>query len=374
MNEVAGEGRVTMKRGNFLRFTTGGLVTTALAAPALAQTPPQVSWRLQSSYPRSLETLYGACDFFSRAVSDASDGRFRVQVFAAGEIIPPLQIVDGVQQGTVEMGHTGAYFYMGKDPAFAFGTGIPFGLNSRQANAWFYQGGGIDLLNEFFATFNMFHLPAGNTGTQMGGWFRKEVRSVADLQGLKMRIGGLAGTALQRLGLVPQQLAAGDTYTALERGTLDAVEWVGPADDEKLGFARIAPYYYYPSFWEGNSALSFFINLDKWRALPERWQNVVKTAAMAAATDMQAKYDVLNPSALRRLVAGGTQLRSFPPDVLQASYKAARDLYAELSDKHQNFKRLHDHLIAFRGQSLPWWQISDFSYDALMIQASRQNW
>jgi TRAP-type mannitol/chloroaromatic compound transport system substrate-binding protein len=374
MKRAAVKGRETMKRGDFLRVATGGLVTTALAAPALAQTPPQVNWRLQSSYPKSLETLYGACEFFSRAVADASDGRFRVQVFAAGEIVPPLQIVDGVQQGSVEMGHSGAYFYMGKDPAFAFGTGIPFGLNARQANAWFYHGGGIDLLNEFFAGFNMFHLPAGNTGTQMGGWFRKEVRSTADLQGLKMRIGGLSGTVLQRLGLVPQQLAAGDTYAALERGTLDAVEWVGPADDEKLGFARIAPYYFYPSFWEGNSALSFFINLDKWRALPERWQNVVKAAAMAAATDMQAKYDVLNPPALRRLVAAGTQLRGFPQDVLQASYKSARELYAELSDKYPNFKRLHDHLIGFRGQSLPWWQISDFSYDALMLQATRQNW
>ena len=363
-----------MNRGDLLRGTTAGLLTTALASPALAQSTPQVTWRLQSSYPKSLETLYGACEFFSRAVADATDGRFRIQVFAAGEIVPPLQIADGVQQGSVEMGHSGAYFYMGKDPAFAFGTGIPFGPNSRQINAWFYQGGGIDLLNEFFAGFNLFHLPAGNTGTQMGGWFRKEVKGVADLQGLKMRIGGLSGTVLQRLGLVPQQLAAGDTYTALERGTLDAVEWVGPADDEKLGFVRIAPYYHYPSFWEGNSALSFFINLEKWRALPERWQGVVKTAAMAAATDMQAKYDVLNPQALRRLVAAGAQLRGFPQDVLQASWRSARELYAELCDRHASFKKLHDDLMAFRGQSLPWWQISDFSYDALMLQATRQNW
>ena len=362
-----------MKRRQFLS-AAGLLGATSVATPAISQGAPSVRWRLQSSYPRSLDTLHGACEFLSKAVAEASDNKFQIQVFAAGEIIPALAIVDGVQSGTVEMGYTGSYFYMGKDPAFAFGTGIPFGPNSRQINGWFYQGGGLDLLNEFYATYNLLKLPGGNTGTQMGGWFRKEIKSIADINGLKMRIGGLAGTILQTMGLVPQQLAAGDTYTALERGTLDAVEWVGPYDDEKLGFVKIAPYYYYPSFWEGNSALSLFINLSKWRELPPAYQSLLKTAAMAAATDMQAKYDVQNPPALRRLLSSGAQLRTFPQDLLQEAYRASNKVYQELSDKNAHFKKLHDHLISFRNQSYQWWQIADYSFDSLMIQATRQRW
>ena len=278
-----------MKRREFVKGVGIAAAATAVAKPAIAQSAPVINWRLQSSYPTSLETIYGACQVFSKAVAEASDNRFRIQVFAAGEIVPPLSIVDGVQNGTVEMGQTASYFYIGKDPTFAFGTAIPFGPNTRQQNAWFYHAGGNDLLNEFYATYKLYHLPVGGTGTQMGGWFRKEIKSKADLQGLKMRIGGLAGTVLQRLGLVPQQLAAGDVYTALERGAIDAAEFVGPYDDEKLGLVKIAPYYYVPGFWEGAASLSFFINLDKWNELPAGYQSLVRTAALAAGTDMLAK-------------------------------------------------------------------------------------
>jgi TRAP-type mannitol/chloroaromatic compound transport system substrate-binding protein len=362
-----------MKRRELI--TGAGLIgTSVLASPALAQSNPVIQWRLQSSYPRSLDTLHGACEYLSRAVAEASDNKFQIRVFTAGEIVPPLQIVDGVQTGTVEMGYTGSYFYIGKDPAFAFGTGIPFGLNSRQANAWFYQGGGLELLNDFFASYKLFSMPGGNTGTQMGGWFRKEIKSSKDLDGVKMRIGGMAGNILQTMGLVPQQLAAGDTYAALERGVLDAVEWVGPYDDEKLGFVKIAPYYYYPSFWEGNSALTFFINLDKWRELPPYYQSLLKNCAMAAATDMQAKYDVQNPPALRRLIGAGAQLRVFPQDVLQDAYRASVKFYKDVAEKNPQFKKIFDHQMAFRDQSYQWWQVADYSFDALMIQATRQRW
>jgi TRAP-type mannitol/chloroaromatic compound transport system substrate-binding protein len=271
------------------------------------------------------------------------------------------------------MGHTGSYFYIGKDPSFAFGTGIPFGPNTRQQQAWFYHGGGNDLLNEFYATYKLYHLPLGGTGTQMGGWFRKEIKSKADLAGLKMRIGGLAGNVLQRLGLVPTQLAAGDIYTSLERGTLDAAEFVGPFDDEKLGLAKIAPYYYYPGFWEGAASLSLFVNLDKWNELPPGYKSVLNTAAGYAAADMLAKYDAQNPAALRRLVANGAQLRAFPQDLLQESYKAATALYAEMGASNPTFKKILDHQMAFRNQVYPWTQISDFSYDSLMLLAMRQN-
>lgn len=358
---------------------TAGLGSMALAAggvasPAIAQSQPTITWRLQSTYPTTLDTIYGACQFLSKAVAEASDNRFKIQVFAAGEIIPPLAIVDGVQNGTVEMGQTGSYFYIGKDPAFAFGTGIPFGPNTRQQNAWFYQGGGNDLLNEFYAGYKLYHLPSGGTGTQMGGWFRKEIKSKADFNGLKMRIGGLAGTTLQKLGLVPTQIPPSDIYTALERGVLDAAEFVGPFDDERLGLVKIAPYYYYPGFWEGAASLSFFINLDKWNELPAGYKSLLKTAAMAASTDMTAKYDTLNPASLRRLVGAGAQLKAFPGDVLQDAYKAASELYQELSAKSPAFKKILDHQMAFRDAVYPWWQISDYTYDTLMIQAMRGKW
>ncbi len=362
-----------MKRREFMKTAGLGVAASGVAMPAIAQSTPTINWRLQSSYPTSLDTIYGACKVLSQAVAEATDNKFRIQVFAAGEIMPPLSIVDGVQNGTVEMGHTGSYFYIGKDPSFAFGTGIPFGPNTRQQQAWFYHGGGNELLNEFYATYKLYHLPLGGTGTQMGGWFRKEIKSKADLAGLKMRIGGLAGNVLQRMGLVPTQLAAGDIYTSLERGTLDAAEFVGPFDDEKLGLAKIAPYYYYPGFWEGAASLSLFVNLDKWNELPPGYKSVLNTAAGYAAADMLAKYDAQNPAALRRLVANGAQLRAFPQDILQESYKAATALYAEMGASNPTFKKILDHQMAFRNQVYPWTQISDFSYDSLMLLAMRQN-
>ncbi|WP_230533841.1 TRAP transporter substrate-binding protein [Microvirga roseola] len=362
-----------MKRREFMKAAGLGVAASTLAKPAIAQSAPTITWRLQSSYPTSLDTIYGACQVFSKAVAEATDNKFKIQVFAAGEIIPPLSIVDGVQNGTVEMGQTGSYFYIGKDPAFAFGTGIPFGPNTRQQHAWFYHGGGNDLLNAFYANYKLYHFPFGGTGTQMGGWFRKEIKSKADLVGLKMRLGGLSGTVLQRLGLVPTQLAAGDIYTSLERGTLDAAEFVGPHDDEKLGLAKIAPYYYYPGFWEGAASLSLFVNLDKWNELPAGYKSLLNTAAAYAATDMLAKYDAQNPAALRRLVANGAQLRAFPQDILQESYKAAAALYAEMGEKNPFFKKILDHQMAFRNEVYPWTQISDFSYDNLMLHAMRQS-
>jgi TRAP-type mannitol/chloroaromatic compound transport system substrate-binding protein len=361
-----------MKRREFLTTAGLGAVASSIAKPAIAQSAPAISWRLQSSYPTTLNTIYGASQALAKFVAEATDNKFRIQVFAAGELIPPLGIVDGVQNGTVEMGQTGSYFYVGKDPAFAFGTAIPFGPNARQQNAWLYQAGGNDLFNEFCATYNLLHLPAGNTGTQMGGWFRKEIKSKADIVGLKMRIGGLAGNVLQRLGLVPTQIAPGDIYPALERGTIDAAEFVGPQDDQKLGLAKIAPYYYFPGFWEGAANLSFFINMNKWNELPKAYQSLLQTAAMAAGTEMQAKYDAQNPIALKKLISEGAQLRAFPQDLLQESYKSAGMLYAELSEKSPFFKKLLEHQIEYRNSAYQWWQIADFSYDALMLQTLRQ--
>ena len=288
-----------------------------------------MKWRLTSSFPKSLDTIYGAAEVFSKAVAEMTDNKFQIQVFAAGEIVPGLQAMNAVRDGTVEACHTASYYYVGVDPTFAFGTAVPFGLNSRMQNAWQFQNGGMELMNEFYAKHNIHAIPCGNTGCQMGGWFRKEIKTTADLNGLKMRIGGFAGRAMQKLGVVPQQVAGGDIYPALEKGTIDAAEWVGPYDDQKLGFNKVAPFYYYPGWWEGGPQPSTYINLGKWNELPRSYQAIVESAAERAKYWMLSKYDAENPKALRELVSGGTKLMPFPQPVMEACFNATNQLYDE---------------------------------------------
>ena len=358
-----------MKRREFLKASGLGLAASAIAAPAIAQSMPEVKWRLTSSFPKSLDTIYGAAEIFSKAVAEATDNKFQIQVFAAGEIVPGLQAADAVSSGTVEMCHTASYYYVGKDPTFAFGTALPFGLNQRMIDAWMFAGGGMDLMNAFYRKYNIFAIPAGNTGAQMGGWFRKEIKEPADLNGLKMRIGGFAGRVLAKLGLVAQQLAGGDIYPALEKGTLDACEWVGPYDDEKLGFHKVAQYYYYPGWWEGGPMLHNFINIAKWNELPKQYQSIMHSASHVANTIMQARYDAANPAALKRLVAGGAQLRPFPQSVMEACLKAANELYAETSAANADFKRVYDSTVAFRNDQYLWWQVAEYGFDTFMIRS-----
>jgi TRAP-type mannitol/chloroaromatic compound transport system substrate-binding protein len=358
-----------MKRRQFIQAAGVGLAAGAVAAPAIAQTMPEVKWRLTSGFPKSLDTIYGAAEVFAKYVSEATDGRFQVQVFAAGEIVGTFQAADAVGNGTVEMAHTASYYYVGKDPTFALATAIPFGLNSRQMNAWLYHGGGQDLLNDFYAKHNIHALPGGNTGCQMGGWFRKEIKTVADLQGLKMRIGGLAGQVIQKLGAVPQQIAAGDIYPALERGTIDAAEWVGPYDDEKLGFNKVAPFYYYPGWWEGGPGLHFMFNTAKWNELPKTYKALASAAAGYANIDMQAKYDARNPAALRRLLSGGAQLRPYPQEIMEASLKASNELYEDLSTRNADWKKVYESYRNFRTEQYLWWQVAEYTFDNFMIRA-----
>src|SRR6186713_1113933 len=279
-----------MKRRQFLKAAGLGVAASAVAAPAIAQSMPEIKWRMPVSWPKSLDTLYGGADMMAKAVGEATDGKFQIQVFAAGEIVPGLQIVDAVQNGSVECGHTASYYYFGKDPTFAFGTSVAFGPNARLNQGWFTVGGGKEVLNEFYKKYNSIALLAGNTGCQMGGWYRKEINTVDDLKGLKMRIGGFPGRVLQKFGVVPQQIAAPDIYPALEKGTIDAAEWVGPYDDEKLGFNKVAKFYYYPGFWEGGPTVHAFTNLEKWNSLPKNYQAVLINAAANANTWMTARY------------------------------------------------------------------------------------
>ena len=357
-----------MERRSFLKHSGLAGILAAGSAPAFAQAPT-IKWRCASSFPKSLDTIYGTAETTAKALAEATGGRFQIQVFAGGEIVPGLQVADAVQNGTVECGHTAPYYYIGKDPTFAFGTAIPFGLNQRQFDAWWYFGQGKELYNEFLKDYNIVSVLCGNTGAQMGGWYRKEIKTVADLKGLKMRIGGFAGQVLAKLGVVPQQIAGGDIYPSLEKGTIDAAEWVGPYDDEKLGFNKVAKFYYYPGWWEGGPALHMFVNSAKWNELSPEYKAAFNNACAEGNTWMMAKYDAQNPAALRRLVAGGTQLRPFPKAVMDACYNAAMERYAEESAKNPKWKKIYDNYAAFQKEQILWFRVTENTYDQYMSTA-----
>ncbi len=361
-----------MERRKFLKAAaTGGAaaaLVAPLAAPAIAQEAPTVQWRLTSGFPRSLDTIFGAAEIFAEHVKAMTGGKFEIQVFPAGEIVPTPQAAEAVGTATVEMAHTCSYYYWGKDPTFALGTAVPFGLNARLMNAWLYEGGGNDLLNGFYAKHNLYGIPGGNTGVQMGGWWRKEINSVADLQGVKMRIAGIAGKVMEKLGVVPQQIPGGDIYPALERGTIDAAEWIGPYDDQKLGFNKVAPYYYYPGFWEGGPTIHFFVNLEKFNALPEEYKAVLVNAGAFANTYMLARYDARNSGALRSLIAGGAQLKPFPQDVLEAAHTASNEVYAEISASNADFKTIWESQKAMRSEGYLWFQVAEYAIDTFQIR------
>lgn len=365
-----------MDRRTFIRKVgalTGGAAAGAagLAAPAIAQSLPTLKWRLTSSYPTSFDTLYGATVDFARWVTEATDGRFEITVYPVGEIAGFLDGIDEVGAGRIEMCQTASYYFTGKDPAFAFGTTIPFGLNSRQQNAWMYSGGGIEAMNALYKRFNLYGLPAGNTGAQMGGWFRKEINSLDDLTGLRMRIPGLGGAVLAKLGVEPVQLGGADTYRQLADGKIDAAEWVGPYDDLTLRLHEAAPYYYYPGWWDGCGMLSVYTNLDLWNELPKAYQTIVASAAAYANAMMQARYDALSPPALRTLVAEGAQLRAFSPEILKACFEAANEVLAETSAASEAFRGIYEPWQAFRKEEVYWFQFAEESFDNYMAAEER---
>ncbi len=360
-----------MKRRAFLGKAGLGLAAGAVAAPAIAQQTPTVNWRMTSDFPKILDTIFGAADMIAKRVAEVTEGRFQIRVFGPGEVVPALQSLDAVQAGTVDCCHTAPYYYIGKDPAFAFGTAVPFGMNSRMQTAWRYYGGGNEAMAPLYKDYGVIGFPAGNTGAQMGGWFRKEIKTLADLKGLKFRTGGLNVRVQTKLGVVGQQIPGGEIYQALERGTIDAAEWVGPYDDEKLGFHKVAKFYYYPGWWEGGPELDLFVNEKKFAELPKHYQAALEGACAEAHVHMQAKYDSLNPAALRRLIASGTQLRAFTPAIVDACQKAATELYEETSAKSAHFKRIYGNWLKFRNDQYLWWQVAENTYDNVMVRQMR---
>jgi TRAP-type mannitol/chloroaromatic compound transport system substrate-binding protein len=343
-------------------------ILAAGAAPAV-HAQELVRWRMASSFPQSLDTIFGGGPTFANAVREMSGGKFDISVHAAGELAPAFGVVDAVQSGSVELCHTVPYYFYGKDPAFALGSAIPFGLNARQMNAWTMYGNkggktGRELLNEFYANYNMISFPGGNTGVQMGGWFRKEIKTPADLKGLKMRLGGgLIGAVMTKLGAVPQSIPGGDIYPALEKGTIDAAEWVGPYDDLKLGFNKVAPYYYYPGWWEGGPGVDFYINTKAYEALSAENKAIVKAASALAHVDMLAKYDAWNPIALKQLVGAKTKVLPFSQPVLEASYKASLAVYEENNAKSPAWKKIYADLRVFQKDVSFWFKVAEKRYD-----------
>jgi TRAP-type mannitol/chloroaromatic compound transport system substrate-binding protein len=355
-----------MQRRSFVHGAGLAGVLAAGVAPAVVHAQANVRWRLASSFPKSLDTIFGAADVFAKKVSEMSGGKFQISTHAGGELMPPFGVVDGVQGGTVEMCHTAPYYFFGKNETFALGCAIPFGLNSRQMTAWMYEGNGLKLMREFYNEYNAINFPGGNTGAQMGGWYRKEIKSAADIKGMKMRIGGFAGRVLERMGGVPQNIPGGEIYQALEKGTIDAAEWVGPYDDQKLGFNKVAPNYYYPGWWEGGPQLDFLINTKAYNALSAEYKTIVECAASHAHVDMQAKYDARNPVALKQLVGAGTKLFRFPKDVMELAFKEAMGLYSELSGKNPQWKKVYEDYAKFRAEQTLWFRFAEAGFDDFM--------
>ena len=327
-----------------------------------ANEQPNVRWRMVTSWPKSLDTIFGGAQTVCDRVAAMTGGRFTIEPYAAGEIVPGLEVLDAVQNGTVECGHTASYYYVGKNPALAFGTSVPFGLTAQQQNAWYYHGGGLEIMHELYSDFNVISFPAGNSGAQMGGWFRNEVKSLQNLQGLKMRIPGLGGKIMSNLGVNVQVLPGGEIYLALERGAIDAAEWVGPYDDLKLGLNQAATYYYYPGWWEPGSSFEVQVNKSQWDKLPVEYQGILKSATMEANLNMISKYDAINGEALKTLVNGGTKLTPYTPEILQAAREAATQYYSDESNKSPAFKKVYDQWNQFRTSVVEWNKINELSY------------
>ena len=324
---------------------------------------PQIDWEMATSWPTALDTIWGGAVDFQDAVTALTGGNFNIVAREGGALTPGVEVLQNVSAGNVKAGHTASYYYVGLAQVNAFGTALPFGLTYRQQNAWLFEAGGLEMMQEIYAErFNVIQWPAGNTGVQMGGWFRKEINSVADLQGLKMRIPGLGGAVFQRLGVETVTLAGGEIFPALQTGTVDAAEWVGPYDDTKLDFQSVTDFYYYPGWWEPGPSLEVQIPLDEWNNLPEEYQEVIKAAAYRANTTMMARYDALNPAAFQSIQdSGDVEVLPFPDDVMNAAEEAAFELYEENAAADEDFRSVLDHWSAYRSEVQNWHATAELS-------------
>lgn len=366
MTSSSNDRAATLRRRDLIGGAAAGAALASCGGgeggPAVHTGDKRIQWRMQSSFPSTLDTMFGSAETFCDQVAAMTDGRFRIRPYQAGEIVPGLEVLDAVQKGSVHMGQTAGYYYIGKAPMLAFETCVPFGLNARQQSAWLDEAGGAELIGEVLADFNCVALAGGNTGTQMGGWFRKEVSSVQDLQGLKMRIPGLGGKVMAELGVSVKSLPGGEIYQALERGAIDATEWVGPYDDQKLGFYEVAKNYYFPGWWEPGPHLSFYVNKDQWEALPESYRAVLGAASKEAARTMQTRYDARNPGALAELRTRDITIRPFADSIMTAARDASEQLLSDSAAGDAAYGKLLNHWRKFRDESFGWFGTAELSY------------
>ena len=337
----------------------------AASAPAVVDTG-RLRWRLTSSFPKVLDTLFGVNDVFAAKVKELTGGKFEITTHAPGELVPAFGTIDAVKDGTVEMANTAPYYYFGKDETFALSCAIPFGLSARQMTAWYQAGNGLTLMREFYRGYNIVNFRMGNTGAQMGGWFRKPINSLAEFKGTKFRVGGFGGKVVERIGGVPQNIPGGEIYQALEKGTIDAAEWVGPYDDQKLGLYKVAPNYAYPGWWEYGPQLELHVNTKAYDSLTPEYKAVIENASAYAATDMMAKYDARNAAALKQLIGQGAKLFPFPRDLMDAAFKEAMALYSEISAKNPAWKKVYEDYSAFRRDANLWFRFTEGTMDAFM--------
>lgn len=359
-----------MKRRSLL--SGAAAATAAVAAPAHAQAMPKLRWRMPSSFPKTLDTVFGGAQAIADIVRDLTDGNFTITPASAGELVPPLAVLDAVQAGTVECGHTAGFYYVGKEPALVFDTGVPFGMTPRQHSAWMAHGGGLELMRSVYDRYNAVQIPCGNTGAQMGGWFRKEIRQPSDFKGLRMRVPGLLGKVYAKLGATPQQLPASDVYPSLEKGVLDAAEFVGPYDDEKLGIAKVAKFYYAPGVMELGASLCFIANKAAWAELPAHYKAALQAACAQANTDMLAKYDARNTAALKRVVASGAKLSYWPRPVMEALHTATRQVLQEEAAANETFAKVYKPWRAFLDDLQLWASVNDGAAEQYLLSVRRK--
>ncbi|MBK8835936.1 MAG: TRAP transporter substrate-binding protein DctP [Anaerolineae bacterium] len=320
-------------------------------APAVVGPAQTFEWNMATSWPISLDTIYGGAQVFAERMLKLTGGKFKITPRPAGDPqgSPGTAVLDAVSQGAVQAGHTAAYYYIGKSWVCAFATAVPFGLTLQEQNAWLFEAGGLKLINEVYAKkFNIVAFPAGNTGCQWGGWWRKEINTPADLKGLKMRIPGIGGQVMAKLGVNVITLAGGEIFQAMQTGTVDAAEWVGPYDDEKLGFNKVAKIAYYPGWWEPAPTLEVQVNLSEFNKLPAEYKEMIQSAAHEANTIMPARYDTKAPDALDRLVKDGVQFKAFSNEIMEAARKATFELLDEQAAKDPDVKKIHESWNAYR--------------------------
>jgi TRAP-type mannitol/chloroaromatic compound transport system substrate-binding protein len=338
--------------------SNNGTVAEASSAPAKVY-----KWRMVTTWPKNLPGLGRAPEMLAEKVRLMSNGRLQITVFGAGEIVPALGVFDAVSLGNVEMGHGAAYYWKGKVPVAQFFTAVPFGLTAQEMNGWLHHGGGIELWEELYGKYNLVPLACGNSGTQMAGWFNKEINSLADLKGMKMRIPGLGGEVFERAGGTAVNLPGGEIFTSLQTGVIDATEWVGPYNDLTFGLHQIAQYYYYPGWQEPGPTLEAIVNKEAFATLPADLQEIVRVAAKAVNDDLLAEYTARNNNALRELVdQHGVELRRLPVDVLNELHKISEEVIAEIPGDDELSQKIYRSYIEYRDGVVAYQDIAERAY------------